>query len=165
MEYESVDGLAVRLDGAVLRCTLDRPETRNSLRQNYQGEGVFDAPNLRVHRARLDGRQCPTSLVMVAEIENLGARAVRAGMPVAFYEETGTGRVLLGTTELDVMLRPGQRAEASLEWVGPPRLNPANVVVVADDDGTGTLEKGRHKECDETNNEAALGEVMCREAG
>jgi 2-(1,2-epoxy-1,2-dihydrophenyl)acetyl-CoA isomerase len=31
MEYSSVDGLAVRLDGAVLRCTLDRPKTRNSL--------------------------------------------------------------------------------------------------------------------------------------
>ena len=31
MEYASVDGLQVRLDGAVLRCTLDRPQTRNSL--------------------------------------------------------------------------------------------------------------------------------------
>ena len=30
-EYRSVDGLEVRLDGAVLRCTLDRPRTRNSL--------------------------------------------------------------------------------------------------------------------------------------
>jgi 2-(1,2-epoxy-1,2-dihydrophenyl)acetyl-CoA isomerase len=30
-DYASVDGLLVRLDGAVLRCTLDRPKTRNSL--------------------------------------------------------------------------------------------------------------------------------------
>jgi len=30
-EYESVDGLEVRLDDAVLRCTLDRPRARNSL--------------------------------------------------------------------------------------------------------------------------------------
>lgn len=141
------------------------PETRNSFRQNYQGIGVFDAPNLRVHRARLDGRQCPVSLVLVAEIENIGARAVRAGMPVAFYEETGAGRTLLGTSELPVMLRPGQRAEVSLDWVGPPRINAASVVVVADDDGTGLLPAGRHKECDETNNEASLEEVVCREAG
>ena len=31
MEYEAVDGLDVRLDGAALRCTLNRPKTRNSL--------------------------------------------------------------------------------------------------------------------------------------
>lgn len=29
--YESVDGVEIHLDGAVLRCTLDRPRTRNSL--------------------------------------------------------------------------------------------------------------------------------------
>jgi 2-(1,2-epoxy-1,2-dihydrophenyl)acetyl-CoA isomerase len=29
--YESVDGVEIRLDGPVLRCTLDRPKTRNSL--------------------------------------------------------------------------------------------------------------------------------------
>lgn len=30
-EYTSVAGVGVRLDGAVLRCTLDRPKTRNAL--------------------------------------------------------------------------------------------------------------------------------------
>jgi len=30
-EYASVDGVAIRLDGSVLRCTLDRARTRNSL--------------------------------------------------------------------------------------------------------------------------------------
>lgn len=30
-EYASVDGVDIRLDGAVLRCRLDRPRTRNSL--------------------------------------------------------------------------------------------------------------------------------------
>lgn len=141
------------------------PDTRNSFRQNYQGEGVFDAPDLRVERVRLDGRQCPTSLVIVAEVENVGARAVRAGLPVAFYEETSTGRELLGTTTLPVMLLPGQRAEASLDWVGPPRINAARVVVVADDDGAALLPTGRHKECNEDNNEGLVEEVMCREAG
>lgn len=136
--------------------------TRNSFRQNYQGEGVFDAPDLRVVRTALDGTGCPERLVLVAEVENAGARAVRAGLPVAFYEETAEGRELLGTSSIDVLLHPAQRAEARLEWKGPPRINPARVVAVADDDGTG---EGRHKECDETNNESVLLEVVCREAG
>lgn len=141
------------------------PETRNSFRQNYQGEGVFDAPDLLVRRVRLDGNRCPTSLVIVAEVENIGARAVRTGLPVAFYEETDAGRVLLGATTVPVMLRPGQRAEVSLDWVGPPRINAARVVVVADDDGSDLLPSGRHKECNEDNNEGLVEEVMCREAG
>jgi 2-(1,2-epoxy-1,2-dihydrophenyl)acetyl-CoA isomerase len=30
-EYRAVDGVDIRLDGSVLRCTLERPETRNAL--------------------------------------------------------------------------------------------------------------------------------------
>lgn len=141
------------------------PGTRNSFRQNYQGEGTFAAPNLRVSRVRLDGNQCPSNLVLFAEVENAGSRGVRAGLPVAFYEETSGGRVLLGVATVDRMLQPGESAEVSLEWSGPPRLNAAQVVAVADDDGTGTLDRGRHKECDESDNAATFTQVMCREAG
>lgn len=141
------------------------PGTRNSFRQNYQGDGVFAAPDLEVVRTRLDGVQCPLSLQLVAEVENAGARGIRAGLPVSFYEERDGARSLLGTTTLPVMLRPGERAELSLEWKGPPRVTPVRVIVRADDDGTTALPLGRHKECDETNNEAVLGEAICREAG
>lgn len=141
------------------------PGTRNSFRQNYQGEGTFDAPNLRVSRVRLDGTRCPSALVIVAEIENAGARPVRAGAPIAFYRDTPTGRDLLGVVPLPVMVRPGQRGEVALEWSGPPRLNAAVVTVVADDDGTGAPPAGSHRECNETDNSAVVADVVCREAG
>jgi hypothetical protein len=141
------------------------PGTRNSFRQNYQGEGVFAAPDLRVVRTRLDGVQCPGLLVLVAEVENAGSRGVRAGLPVSFYEDRNGARVLLGTATLAGMLRPGERAELSLEWKGPPRVSPVRVLVRADDDGTDLKPLGRHKECNEENNEAMLGEAICREAG
>lgn len=141
------------------------PQTLNSFRQNYQGDGVFAAPNLRVTRTRLDGDQCPTALRLFAEIENAGSRGVRAGLPIAFYEETDSGRVLVGVVTLPDLLLAGAKAEVVLEWVGPPRLHPLRITAVADDDGAGLLPKGRHRECDETDNGGTFSDVVCREAG
>jgi hypothetical protein len=138
------------------------PNTLNSFRQNYQGEGKFAAPDLAVTRTRLDGRQCPNSVMMIAEVSNLGSRGVRPGLDVAFYEDTGTDLRLLGTTKLTQKLQPGEKTEVSLEWKGPPRINPVKVLAVADDDGTQVT---HHKECNEVNNAATFGEVICRDPG
>lgn len=141
------------------------PDTRNSFRQNYQGDGTFAAPDLRIERVRVDGTGCPAMLTMVAQVTNEGSRGVRRGLPVAFYETLPNGRSLLGVARTGRTLLPGDRLEVSLEWKGPPRLNPARVVVVADDGGTGQPPKGEHNECDEADNAVDFGEVICREAG
>lgn len=137
----------------------------NAFRQNYQGQGTFAAPNLTVTRTWLDGSDCPDRLLLRAEVENVGARGIRAGLPVAFYEEVSGGRDLLGVAFLNEPLQPGESGDVTLEWRGPPRLNPVRVIVHADDDGTGSLPMGRHRECDETNNTRTLEDVICREVG
>ncbi len=141
------------------------PDTRNSFRQNYQGTGTFAAPNLVLDRVRVDGNACPASLSLVASLHNEGARGVRPGLPVAFYLEEDSGRSLLGVTRLDRRLMPGDAAEVTLAWPGPPRLHAAGVVVVVDDNGTGRPAKGEHNECVEQDNEKRLSGVLCREPG
>lgn len=141
------------------------PGTRNSFRQNYQGTGTFAAPNLVIDRIRVDGTQCPGSLTLYAEVANTGARGVRPGLHVAFYDDDPAGRTLLGVAQTDRTLLPGDKLEVALEWKGPPRLNPVHVTAVADDNGTGQPPKGEHKECNEADNAADFGEVVCREAG
>ncbi len=142
------------------------PGTRNSFRQNYQGEGTFAAPNLAVSRLVVDGTECPASLTLRADLVNRGDRAVRGGVPVAFYlEEADGGRTLLGVTRSVGPLRPGGSERVALAWPGPPRITPRRVVAVADDNGTGLSPKGEHMECNEADNSAAFAEVLCREAG
>ncbi|MFM2152333.1 MAG: hypothetical protein RL199_768 [Pseudomonadota bacterium] len=141
------------------------PGTRNSFRQNYQGTGTFAAPNLVLDGVRLDGTACPVALSLVASLHNAGARGVRPGLPVAFYLEDVTGRSLLGVSRVDRRLMPGDTAEATLAWPGPPRLNAAKVVVVVDDNGTAQPPKGEHNECSEGDNTAIIGGVLCREPG
>jgi hypothetical protein len=138
------------------------PNTLNSFRQNYQGQGKFAAPDLTVTKVRLDGTHCPSSLTMVADIANIGSRGIRAGLNVAFYEDTPTGKNLLGVGVLNQPLQPGDHGEVSLEWKGPPRVNAAKVSAVADDDGTG---KSAHHECNKNNNTMVFPEVICRDAG
>jgi hypothetical protein len=138
------------------------PHTLNSFRQNFQGTGTFAAPDLTPVRAWLDGTACPESLVMNVEVANTGSRAVRAGAPVSFYEETDTGRQLIGTTTINQLLRPGDRVAVSLEWKGPPRVNPASVIISVDDDGSG---KSPHAECSMNNNTIEIAQVLCRQVG
>jgi hypothetical protein len=139
--------------------------TRNSFRQNYQGTGTFAAPNLVLDAVRVDGNACPTLLSLVASMHNAGARGVRPGLPVAFYLEEASGRSLLGVVRIDRRLMPGDAAEVTLPWPGPPRLRAATVVVVADENGTGLPKKGEHNECREDDNAKTLPDVLCREPG
>lgn len=139
--------------------------TRNSFRQNYQGDGTFAAPDLQIASLRLDGSDCPNSLEVVAEVENIGSRGIRPGLPVAFYEEGAKDRDLLGVVTLPIALQPGDKGEVRLEWKGPPRVNAAVVSVVADDFGEGNEPRQRHRECNEDNNTMTIEQVVCREAG
>jgi hypothetical protein len=138
------------------------PNTLNSFRQNYQGVGTFNAPDLTISDAYLDGTACPQSLTVNVLVTNIGARGVRAGVPVAFYEETDLGRNLLGVVTIPKLLDPGDQATVTFTWNGPPRVTPTKIVAAVDDDGTGVFQTA---ECNTANNSAEIDDVICRDVG
>jgi hypothetical protein len=138
------------------------PNTLNSFRQNYQGVGTFNAPDLTISDAYLDGTSCPQSLSVDALVSNIGARGVRSGVPVAFYEETSLGRNLLGVVKITTALSPGAQATVTFTWQGPPRVTATKIAVVVDDDGTGVFQTA---ECNTSNNTMELDDVICRDVG
>ncbi len=78
----------------------------NDYRQNVQGIGVFNAPNLAV---TLDVvAQCGTSsMVLSAVVTNAGSRGVPAGVLVELYQTTPAPEVLVGTAMTTTALLPG----------------------------------------------------------
>ena len=131
----------------------------NNYRQNSQGEGVFNAPDLAVLALEvlLDG--CPTSATLRARVTNEGSIGVPAGVPVSFYsgppDALGT---LLGTADTPVPLLPG--ASAVVELADAPLTGeaPYAFTAVVDDDGSAA---GVVTECDEENNAGGIGDLDC----
>ncbi len=150
----------VRPDGTIPASEPRNWETPglNNYRQNVQGEGVFNAPDLKILalEVRLDG--CPTSATLRARVTNEGNLGVEAGVLVAFYPGTpGAPGELLGTAMTTSPLLPGGTTvvELNVPLTGPA---PYAFVAVVDDDGTGA---GTVAECDEDDNAAAIGELDC----
>jgi hypothetical protein len=80
----------------------------NNYRQNVQGDGVFNAPDLAVELSiGLD--TCENNqLVLRARVTNLGALGVRPGVAVTFHRGTSAAGPVLGTAMTTVPLLPGQ---------------------------------------------------------
>ncbi len=128
----------------------------NNFRQNAQGEGVFNAPDLAASLA-LSLDQCPQGkMVLQARVTNLGSLGVGAGVAVDFYQGTPEDSVLLGTVSTPQALLPG--ASVVLSFEVPALHVPTDFYVVVDPQGSGVLAV---PECDESNNEASLIAVMC----
>ncbi len=131
----------------------------NNYRQNAQGEGVFNAPDLKVLALEvlLDG--CPDSATLRARVTNEGSLGVPAGVPVTFYAGTPTSLgAVLGTERTTVPLLPGQTTVVTLSGAPLAGTPPFAFVAVVDDDGTGA---GTIVECDEDDNAAGIGDVEC----
>ena len=131
----------------------------NNYRQNTQGEGVFNAPDLAVLALEvvLDG--CPASALLRARITNEGSLGAPAGVPVSFYEGTPDARgALLGTVSTSVSLLPGATTVVELADVALSGEAPYAFVAVVDDDGTGA---GIIIECDEDDNAGTIGDLDC----
>ena len=130
----------------------------NNFRQNAQGAGVFNAPDLTVSlEAKLSG--CPKSLLLRARVTNSGSLGVKKGYKVAFYRVSPAGPLLLGTRTATKDLIPGYNEVVTLTFKPPAGvLGPFDFQVKADDDGTG---KGTVAECNENNNTAGLTGVKC----
>ena len=131
----------------------------NNYRQNVQGEGVFNAPDLVLLGLSVELEGCPERLRLVARVANEGALGVPAGVAVAFYEgsEAMPG-ALLGVQRTSGPLLPGESETVSLEVDVPAGEPPYGFFARVDDDGTGM---GGVAECDEDDGAASIASVQC----
>ncbi len=125
----------------------------NNYRQNVQGDGVFNAPDLAVELSiGLD--PCENNqLALRARVTNLGALGVRPGVGVTFHQGTSAAGAVLGTATTTVPLLPGQAQTLSITVADPPTPTAYFVTV---DSPPGTV-----AECDETNNDDGATDVQC----
>ncbi|MCB9598292.1 MAG: VCBS repeat-containing protein [Sandaracinaceae bacterium] len=147
--------------GTVPRTEVDNWSTPglNNYRQNAQGEGVYNAPDLVVLALEvvLDG--CPDDALLRARVANEGNLGVPAGVPVSFYTGTPAMRgALLGTVATTVPLLPGASTVVELPMTPLTGAAPYAFVAVVDDDGTGA---GIVVECDEDDNAGGIGDLTC----
>ena len=146
--------------GAVPSAELDNWSTTglNNYRQNVQGEGVFNAPDLTIVGLEVSLVGCPGTVRLRARVGNEGNLGVAAGVPVTFRRGTvaAPGDVL-GTVTTTVPLLPGASTvvelDAALEGDAPFAF-----LATVDDDGAGA---GLTVECDEDDNEADIDGVDC----
>ncbi len=137
-------------------------EGLNNYRQNVQGEGVFNAPDLALLGLEASLERCAAGeLLLRARVTNRGALGVAAGVPVAFYEGRPDARgMLLGVVRTTEPLLPGQSTVVELAVPAPMAGSELEAVAVVDDDGMGS---GEVAECREDDPEAtaSIGAVAC----
>ncbi|MDH3200419.1 MAG: FG-GAP-like repeat-containing protein [Myxococcales bacterium] len=131
----------------------------NNYRQNVQGEGVFNAPDLSVAGLSVNTSSCPSSIGIQAQIANTGSLGIAAGVPVGFYRGVPPDGSLLGFEMTTVSLLPGQSETLVMEFTPESGdTGPWDFYVTVDDEAAGlslTLE------CGEDNNEGSVGAAGC----
>jgi len=136
----------------------------NNYRQNTQGEGVFNAPDVSVDLT-VGTSNCLNELFdIVATVRNTGSVGVPAGIGLTLYEGTdASGTVLDDTASTPVPLLPGQFVEVVYQVPAPGDTPSQFYVSVDNPNGMGTV--GAITECNEDNNEAATTTVSCMTPG
>ncbi len=133
----------------------------NNYRQNSQGAGVFNAPDLTVSLSiGLD--KCLDMLQLIATVRNEGAAGVPAGVLVEFFQGVDATGVPLGSAMTDKALLPGGSTKVILDVVAPPSDMPADYYVEVDDASDGD---GQVLECIEDNNSDAVSAAACPQPG
>lgn len=127
----------------------------NNYRQNVQGDGIFNAPDLAVELSiGLD--QCDANqLVLRARVTNLGALGVYPGVAVSFHQGTSAAAPVVGTAMTAVPLLPGQSTVVTATVPNP--ATPTDYFVTVD----GATAPGAVAECDESNNDDATTGAAC----
>jgi hypothetical protein len=118
----------------------------NNYRQNVQGDGVFNAPDLTVELTvglNLCGQG---QLELRARVSNVGALGVLPGVDVSFFEGTGGTGIALGTGVTTVSLLPGASTVVTLA-VPAPTVSTDYTVNVAGNSASLIV-----AECDPNNN-------------
>ena len=127
----------------------------NNYRQNVQGDGVFNAPDLAVTLS-IGLEQCDVNmLVLRARITNLGALGVPPGVAVSFHRGASAADPVVGTATTAVPLLPGQSTVVTAPVPDP--ASPEDWFVTVD----GAVAPGAVVECDETNNSDATNDAAC----
>lgn len=131
----------------------------NNYRQNVQGAGVFNAPDLSVD-LQVDFENClDEEFEIQAIVRNEGALGIPAGIDVTLYAGTDATGAAVGTKETEVSLLPG--AFTVVSWaVAAPGGDPLEFYVEVDADETDPVQ-----ECDERDNTGVTATVSCPPAG
>jgi hypothetical protein len=133
----------------------------NNYRQNVQGEGVFNAPDLTVELSIGLGF-CADQLELIATVRNEGASGVPAGLVVDFYEGQDATGTLLGSGVTDKALLPGGSTKVTLLVPAPAIDMTADYFVEVDEASKGD---GAVLECNEDNNSDLTTAAACPSPG
>jgi hypothetical protein len=137
--------------------------TLNNYRQNAQGAGVFNAPDLTVDLAVGVGDCFNGQLILIATVRNIGSIGVPAGVEVSLYDGTDATGMLIGTQTTPDPLLPG--AQVQLQWPVPYPAGAGDLAFYVAVDGDGAAVEGEILECDESNNSAATETAACPTPG
>lgn len=131
----------------------------NNLRQNVQGDGVFNAPDLTVSLSVALDRCLHREHRLIARVTNEGSLGVHPGVPVFFerLREGGTPEAL-GTALTTRPLLPGQSENVIVTVPALEGFQDYRVTVDIDSSSSSDV-----AECDEDNNEAVIDDVRCYE--
>ena len=124
----------------------------NNYRQNAQGAGVFNAPDLSVDLTAGLSRCSIGEIQLQARVTNVGALGVAPGINVDFYQGTGQDATLLGSGQTTQALLPGTSEVVTLTV--PSEAEPTTYSAVVD--GTNTV-----AECNDDNNDDLATDIQC----
>ena len=128
----------------------------NNYRQNVQGRGIFNAPDLEV-TLEAAGMCAGRSLALSAVVRNAGSRGVAAGVPVEFVRTDVTPEVVVATAMTTVALLPGQTERITVTVSDIP-VDTDLTFEVRVDTPSASAPSGVAIECDEDDNTAAAAE-------
>jgi hypothetical protein len=127
-------------------------EGLNNYRQNAQGEGIFNAPDLSVDIA-YSIVECPEELLIQVTVRNVGTLGVLAGVTVDLYEGTDINGTLIDSVLTMDPLLPGAQEKITFAVADPPLGDALDYFVAVDggDDANGVI-----SECEDGNNGATV---------
>ena len=126
----------------------------NNYRQNVQGDGVFNAPDLTIDLSVALDMCNVGSLVLRARVSNVGALGVPPGAIVTFHQGTTNAGPVLGMGATTMPLLPGASTTVSIAVTAPM----TDADYYAEVDGTAATTT---PECDLNNNNDAVTQAGC----
>jgi hypothetical protein len=132
----------------------------NNFRQNVQGDGLFDAPDLQPADLAADYSMCPTAMTIRVRVVNRGRAGAPAGIPVTFYYGDPAGmHTRIGRAVTTRRLLPGESEVVSVPFTVPSGMSSFDVYVIIND-ATDMPLTTRH-ECRDTTNASTPAVLAC----
>jgi len=130
----------------------------NNYRQNFQGSGVFNAPDIEANLSVGLANCLDMEFEVIATIRNTGSIGIPAGIDVSLYRGTDATGELVSTQATLVPLLPG--AQTNISWLEPTTAEGQDYFLVVDADEVEAV-----TECIEDNNTALASAVACPDVG